>query len=142
MTETSVEKPHASSWDVLAGQATDAMRSAYAPYSRFLVGAALEAADGRVFVGCNVENASYPVGMCAERVALGQAIASGARTFARLVVASSGANPASPCGMCRQVIAEFAPSAVVIMANTNGAARVSSMGELFPSAFDLGKRAD
>ena len=141
MTETSVEKPHATSWDVLAGQATDAMRSAYAPYSRFLVGAALEAADGRVFVGCNVENASYPVGMCAERVALGQAIASGARTFARLVVASSGANPASPCGMCRQALAEFGVELEILSVVGGGASRSWSLGDLLPANFRLDETA-
>ena len=136
-TETSIEKRHASSWDVLAEQAMDAMRGAYAPYSRFFVGAALEATDGRVFVGCNVENSSYPVGMCAERVALGHAIASGARTFTRLVVASSGASPASPCGMCRQALAEFGVELEVLSVVEGGAFRSWSLGELLPANFRL-----
>lgn len=137
MSETNSEKQRASSWDVLAGQATAAMRGAYAPYSRFLVGAALEAADGRVFVGCNVENASYPVGMCAERVALGHAVASGARRFARLVVASSGTKPASPCGMCRQALAEFGLGLEVLSVVEGGASDSWSLGELLPANFRL-----
>ncbi len=137
MTETSIEKRHAPSWDVLAGQATAAMQGAYAPYSRFRVGAALEAADGRVFVGCNVENASYPVGMCAERVALGHAVASGARAFTRLVVASSGANPASPCGMCRQALAEFGVDLEVRSVVESGASDHWSLDQLLPATFRL-----
>jgi len=121
----------------LLTEARNAMRAAYAPYSRFLVGAALEAEDGRVYVGCNVENASYPVGMCAERVALGQAIAGGARKFRRVVVAASGTKPASPCGMCRQALAEFGLELEVVSVAESGRACRWLLSDLLPSDFRL-----
>jgi cytidine deaminase len=83
----------------LLDAARAAKERAYAPYSEFRVGAALRSTDGRIFTGCNVENASYPVGLCAERVALGTAVASGARRFGRLAIASDAATPTPPCGM-------------------------------------------
>lgn len=121
----------------LIAQATAAMAHAYAPYSRFRVGAALEADDGRVFVGCNVENASYPVGMCAERVALGQAVAAGARGFRRVAVSSSGTRAASPCGMCRQALAEFGVGLEVISVADGGERCRWKLAELLPAHFDL-----
>ena len=126
----------------LVDSALGARNSAYAPYSSFAVGAAVRTGNDDIYTGCNVENASYGATMCAERVAVFNAVSAGHTTFTEIAVVADYSEPLPPCGMCRQVIAEFAPSAVVIMANTNGAARVSSMGELFPSAFDLGKRVD
>ena len=95
--------------DRLRAEARRAMGNAYAPYSGFRVGAAVETQDGRVFAGCNVENASYPVTMCAERTAIGAAIAAGAQALRRVFVCSSSHRPVAPCGMCRQALAEFEP---------------------------------
>ncbi|MDH3734279.1 MAG: cytidine deaminase [Gemmatimonadota bacterium] len=121
----------------LLSQAREVMDRAYAPYSGFRVGAALEAADGRVFLGCNVENASYPVGTCAERVALGHAVASGARAFRRVAVASSGDRPASPCGMCRQALSEFGVDLEILSVAAGGEVRRWSLADLLPADFRL-----
>jgi cytidine deaminase len=117
--------------------ALDAMRRAHAPYSRFQVGASLQAEDGRVFAGCNVENASYPVTMCAERVALGTAVAAGASSFARLFVCSSSPDPVPPCGMCRQALSEFSRDLEVVSEGTSGAITTWRLSELLPAPFDL-----
>jgi len=135
MTEHTFATRGRGSWKDLAATAASAMRVAYAPYSGFLVGVALEADDGRVYDGCNIENASYPVGICAERVALGHAVVSGARRFARLVVVSSGDTPASPCGMCRQALAEFGVELEIRSVLENGDERRWTLAELLPANF-------
>jgi len=94
-------------WDGLLEIAWRARDCAYAPYSNFAVGAAILAKDGRVFAGCNVENLSYGLTNCAERVAIGAAVAAGAREFLAMVVVADTAVPISPCGACRQVMVEF-----------------------------------
>jgi len=137
MTETRGTAGAPLSWEDLADRARAARKRAYAPYSRFLVGAALEADDGRVFAGCNVENASYPVGTCAERVALGHAVVSGARAFTRIAIVTSGAVPAPPCGMCRQALAEFGRKLEVMSIGTNGESVVWRLRDLLPASFSL-----
>jgi len=106
---------------------------AYAPYSRFLVGAALRAADGTIFAGCNVENASYGLTICAERNAIAQAIAAGARDFTAVAVVSE--NGVTPCGACRQVLVEFGPEMTVIVVDLRGRRRIYTLAELLLDAF-------
>ncbi len=116
--------------------ANEARRRAYAPYSRYAVGAALRTRSGRVYTGVNIENASYPAGVCAERVAVFKAISEGEREFEVLALVTH--NGGSPCGICRQVLAEFGLETVVLIANqANALVRVTSVGELLPEAFHL-----
>lgn len=121
--------------EALREAAFNVMRRAYAPYSAFRVGAALTARNGHVFVGCNVENASYPAGMCAERSALVGALAVGEREFTLLVIATESDTPVPPCGMCRQMLAEFAPALEILSYTSNGAQRHWTLDELLPSPF-------
>lgn len=119
--------------EALVQAATAARRGAYAPYSDFAVGAALLTASGQVYAGCNVENASYGLTICAERVAAFKAVCAGERDWIAMAVVSSGA--ASPCGACRQVLREFGPDLVVIIADTDGHWRRVTMAELLPESF-------
>ena len=125
----------AGEWTMLRDRAKATMEQAYAPYSGFRVGAAILGADGSVTVGCNVENASYPAGICAERSAVGTAIAHGVREFLALVIVTEAVVPTPPCGMCRQVLEEFAPQLAVMSVTIDGAEARWSMAELLPSAF-------
>ena len=120
--------------DPLVAAARAVQLRAYAPYSRFHVGCALEAEDGRVFVGCNVENASYGLTICAERAAVCAAVSAGAQHFRRAVVVSDVDPPAAPCGACRQVLAEFGAG---LRVDAVGSSRSVSwtMEDLLPSAF-------
>jgi cytidine deaminase len=120
--------------DELTKVAREAQQHAYAPYSGFRVGAALETEGGRVFAGANVENASYGVANCAERVALGAAVAGGERRFTRIVVVSDIDPPASPCGACRQALAEFGLDMRVESVGPRGARRWR-LADLLPNAF-------
>jgi cytidine deaminase len=122
--------------DPLIAAAADARTRAFAPFSRFQVGAALEAEDGTVVVGCNVESASYGLTVCAERVAVFAGVARGFRCFRRVAVVTDAPTPTPPCGACRQILWEFAPDAEVVMANLAGEVRKSTIRELLPGAFD------
>lgn len=121
--------------DALRTIADAARANAWCPYSHFPVGAALEAEDGRIFAGCNVENASYPAGTCAERVALGAAIAAGARRFRRVVITSAASQPTPPCGICRQALVEFAPTLDIFAVAPDGRTASWSLAELLPAPF-------
>ena len=111
------------------------LERSYAPYSRFAVGAALETEDGSVFTGCNVENASYGLTICAERTAAVKAVSEGHLRFKRIVIASRGEDYCYPCGACRQVLREFGPEMEVICLNSKGEARRFSLEELLPCSF-------
>ncbi len=121
----------------LLAVARDARTRAYAPYSRFLVGAAVLCEDGTIFAGCNVENASYGLSICAERVAVGMAVASGHRRFTAVAVVGTGPGATAPCGACRQVIAEFAPDCPVYCAGESGGELHTTMAALLPYQFSF-----
>ncbi len=124
----------------LLSLAAEVARKAYAPYSKFHVGAALETGDGTVFAGCNVENASYGLTICAERNAIFSMAAAGQRKIAQIAIVAGGDTPPYPCGACRQVINEFAePDCPVYVAPTNkiNDYETMSLGELLPKSFKL-----
>ena len=113
-----------------------ALANAHAPYSRFRVGACVRADGGRLYAGCNVENASYPVTQCAEATAIGAMVAAGDRRISEVVVVTERAEPCSPCGRCRQQLAEFAPAdALVHLCGPEGVRTTVTLGELLPLAF-------
>lgn len=121
-------------WQSLIDLANEARRRAYAPYSKYRVGAALRTRSGRVFTGVNVENAAYPSSMCAERTAVFKAVSEGERDFEVIAVVTD--NGGSPCGGCRQVLAEFGLETIVLIADGKGQlVKQTSVGELLPEAF-------
>lgn len=122
--------------DSLLAAARAARLRAYAPYSKYRVGAALLGRSGRLYLGCNVENASYPVCICAERNAFGQGIVNGEKKFLAIAITASGPDPVPPCGMCRQVISELmAGRALVIAENQQRRRTTWTVAELLPDAF-------
>ena len=116
--------------------ASDVRTRAYAPYSNFKVGAAVETEDGDIYTGCNVESASYGLTVCAERVAIWKGISRGVTKFGRIAVVVDTEEPTPPCGTCRQIIWEFCGDVPVILANLHGKKEVVMMSELLPRAFD------
>jgi cytidine deaminase len=117
----------------LVAQATQARERAYAPYSNYKVGAALLGKSGRVYTGCNVENAVYPLTTCAERTVVVKAVSEGEREFVALAVVTE--NGGSPCGSCRQILREFGADILVLIADTTGAYRETTVAELLPDSF-------
>jgi cytidine deaminase len=122
--------------DELFEAAAVARERAYAPYSGFPVGAAVRGSDGRLYLGCNVENAAYPSGSCAEQNAIGSMIAAGERRIAAIAVLAAGEKPVMPCGACRQRIREFGDASTMVHGGaTSGVRRTWTLGELLPEAF-------
>lgn len=120
-------------WNELLKQAIEAREKAYSPYSKYKVGAALLTTRGKVYTGCNIENAAYSPCMCAERTAIFKAVSEGERDFVALAVVT--VNGGSPCGVCRQVMREFAPSLTVIIGDVEGHYRVLPLSDLLPDSF-------
>ena len=124
----------------LIRKAQEARARAYVPYSGFHVGAALLCKDGTIFSGCNIENSAYGPTNCAERTAIFKAVSEGYREFETIVIVSDSEQPTLPCGVCRQVMAEFCgPEFPVVMMGCDGSQRTASLGELLPYAFSLEK---
>ncbi|MGB7068853.1 MAG: cytidine deaminase [Pyrinomonadaceae bacterium] len=120
----------------LIDAANDVRENAYAPYSNFRVGAAVETDDGTIYTGCNVESASYGLTVCAERVAIWKGISRGEKKFGRIAVVVDTEELTPPCGVCRQIIWEFCGDVPVILANLHGKTETLMMSELLPRAFD------
>ena len=122
--------------DAVVVAARAAFARAIADYSQFKVGAAIETADGEIVTGCNIENASYGLTICAERVAMFKALSEGHRSFRRIVVVADTESPTPPCGACRQILWEFAGDIEVILANLHAVTAMHQMQDLLPHAFD------
>ena len=119
----------------LKAAAVTMLDRAYCPYSHFAVGAALECADGTVFTGCNIENAAYSATICAERTAVAKAVSEGHTDFVRIVIAGRSTDFCVPCGVCRQVLREFAPNIEIICLNGKGEEQVFTLSQLLPHSF-------
>jgi cytidine deaminase len=122
--------------DELIARAVEGRENACADYSHYKVGAALLASSGKVYTGCNVENSTYGLTVCAERVALWKALSEGERTFTQIAVVTSSEPPASPCGACRQLLWEYCGDIEVILANLQGFRQALRLAEIFPRPFD------
>ena len=128
-------KPRKNEWEKLIAAARVASGEAHAPYSELHVGAALEGGEGGIYIGCNVENSSLGLTICAERAALVRAVAEGERAFRRLVIYTPDAGPLSPCGACRQALAEFCRELPIVSLGRGGLRREFELSELLPQAF-------
>src|SRR5205807_3357246 len=116
----------------LVQAASGARRQSYAPYSKFAVGAAVQCKSGTVFVGSNVENISYGLTICAERIAIGSAVAAGEREFAAIALVADTIEPIVPCGACRQFLAEFCPDLIIVSATLRGDRKIENLSRLLP----------
>lgn len=126
----------------LCRKAVEMIEMAYAPYSHFRVGAAVECDDGTVYTGCNIENAAFTPTNCAERTAIFKAVSEGRRRFRRIAVAAETDGFTPPCGVCRQVMAEFSPDMDVLMVNRKGEVRTVPLRQLLPCGFDSTSLSD
>ena len=116
----------------LIQSASEARLKAYAPYSRFAVGAAVQCRSGAIYVGTNIENISYGLTVCAERIAIGSAVAAGEREFVAIAVVADTIEPIVPCGACRQFLAEFAPDLIIVSATLRGDQKIENLSHLLP----------
>jgi cytidine deaminase len=123
--------------DALLAAALAARENAFAPYSKFKVGAAIEDIDGRIHTGCNVENATYGLTVCAERVAVFKAVSEGARKFRRVAIAADTDRLTPPCGACRQILWEFCGDVEIVLVNPRGKTETHRLKDLFPKPFDV-----
>jgi cytidine deaminase len=137
----SIHSPLSPIEEELVRVANEARAFAYAPYSSFAVGAAVRTRSGAIFRGCNIENASYGLTMCAERVALYAAVASGDRAISHIALIADQAEALSPCGACRQVFAELAPGVQIVMMAVNGTLRRTTVDKLLPFSFKHSRNA-
>ncbi|HEC92872.1 MAG TPA: cytidine deaminase [Candidatus Atribacteria bacterium] len=124
------------SYEKLFKEAEKARKKAYTPYSKFKVGAAVLTTDGKIFTGCNIENASFGLTVCAERVAILKAISEGSYKFEAMAIIGDTERPCSPCGACRQVISEFGEDIKIAMSNLKGDVKIKKISELLPEAFN------
>ncbi|MDA8018813.1 MAG: cytidine deaminase [Thermoanaerobaculia bacterium] len=129
-------RPITVDWNALVTAATAARENAWAPFSKFKVGAALLTSDGTIYSGCNVENRTFGLTICAERNAVTTAVADGRRDFVAVVVVTDASPPAPPCGMCRETLVEFASELEILSANLEGERRHYRLSEIFPEPFD------
>jgi cytidine deaminase len=123
--------------DALIAAALAARENAFAPYSKFKVGAAMEDSEGRIHTGCNVENATYGLTVCAERVAVFKAISEGVRKFRRVAIAADTDRLTPPCGACRQILWEFCGDVEIVLVNLRGTTETHRLKDLFPKPFDV-----
>jgi cytidine deaminase len=123
--------------DALIAAALAARENAFAPYSKFRVGAAIEDSEGRIHTGCNVENATYGLTVCAERVAVFKAVSEGVRKFRRVAVAADTDRLTPPCGACRQILWEFCGDVEIVLVNLGGQTETYQLRDLFPKPFDV-----